>query len=80
MAREWQAHGTSTTAHLIDTDRPAPKRSGPRALCGRYPGKRVFPWWSLTEDEMAGHPLPHGLSRCADCVSESHVAEEADHG
>lgn len=67
---EWQAHGHSNTAHIIDTTRSTrlSKRSGPRSVCGRYPGRRYEPWWSLAVEEMVGKPLPHGIERCPECA------------
>lgn len=65
---EWQAFGSTGTAHLIDADRPAPKRSGPRSLCKRYPGRNEYPWFTLDASIVTGE-LPYALSKCPDCAS-----------
>ena len=51
---EWQVADGSSIAHLIDTDKPAPKRSGPRALCGSRPQRHHSWWYALpVKDETA---------------------------
>lgn len=75
--REWQIAEGSLTAHVIDTAKPAWKnpdgsrrRSGPRALCGRYPQRNAeFPWWtwSVTETDALTGVRHYHRRACPDC-------------
>lgn len=82
MSIEWQAHGNIPTVHLIDTDRKWAKRSGPRSLCGRYPGRNYSPWWIVNAaDAGLERALSSwGLQRCAGCqvaLEDSMINPEA---
>lgn len=76
MTVEWQAYGNSPTVHVIDTERKAAKRSGPRALCGRYPGHSYRPWWVVeVGDPGLGRALGSWmLVRCGDCREKLELA------
>jgi hypothetical protein len=79
---EWQAAEGSYTLHVIDTLAYAkPSKSGPRALCGKYPQRnREHPWWALAVSEVPDRPGMN-LSKCADCEASippaSSTPEEA---
>ena len=74
-ALEWQAFGSSNTAHLVDADTPAPKRSGPRSLCKRYPGRNYHAWFALPAAEISG-PLPYELHKCTHCANHPAYMQE----
>lgn len=62
----WQVAEGSSTAHVIDPARPGGKRTGPKALCGKYP-QRMRSWWF--ELPVADMPsvAPYRITKCADC-------------
>lgn len=67
---QWQVAGASKTAHIIDPEVTAPKKSGARSLCGRYPQRNDFPWFALDVATLGltSPPLPYALRRCGDCL------------
>lgn len=68
---EWQVASGSTMAHLVDTGQVHPSRSGPRALCGRYPQRNLeYPWWALSVDEpgVEAAMMRMWIQQCADCA------------
>lgn len=87
---EWQIAAGSSTAHVIDASVPTKRRgtrgwrSGPRALCKRYPQRNMeFPWLAAPV-EWGTQSILTSLyhHRCMDCdealaaQSTSPVAED----
>lgn len=70
---EWQVAEGSSTLHLVDPGRAAPRRSGRRAMCGRYPqtGGRET-WFSLRAEEfdLSASTVvgSYNLKVCRDCA------------
>lgn len=70
MTLEWQVAAGSHTAHIIDTDKPEPKRSGPRALCKRHPQRNAeYPWFTVGVESPGaeGAFVSYNLRPCEDC-------------
>lgn len=69
MRLEWQVAQGSSTAHVIDTDRPGGKRSGPKALCGRYPQRLHSYWFGLhvAETGVKRAISTYSCTACPDC-------------
>jgi hypothetical protein len=75
-ALEWQVAEGSRRLHVIDTSRPPGKKSGPRALCGKYPQVRRGIWYGLAIQEFdafrPGRDLmwSYSLTMCLQCSRE----------
>lgn len=68
MNLQWKAFGSSKVAHMIDVDSEFPRRSGPRALCGQYPGRRYEAWFSVHASEDIDRAVKFwGLVKCLAC-------------
>lgn len=81
-ATEWQVAGESKVLHVIDTAKTAPRRSGARSACGRYPQRNDFAWFSLSTDDpgVRGAATHYMLTFCGDCtdiLTPGHVPGES---
>jgi hypothetical protein len=66
---EWQIAEGSSTAHVIDTAKPAPKRTGAAALCKRRPQRNNRWWYALGVDEPGVEQSirNYNCTLCPDC-------------
>ncbi len=75
---EWSIVGESKTAHVVDPSK-ATRRSGRKALCGRYVGRHFEPWFSLgvENDGTLRAVRTYGCAPCPGCADALAARTEA---
>lgn len=79
MDIHWSA--MSRVVHAVDESKKHPKRSGQRALCGRYPFRNAFPWFTLSDSEPSLDKAirSYQLVKCVDCIVRlNHLKEQTN--